>query len=77
MESIERTQQPSHVWSIVLGGGDSRMTAFIQRWLGRPCPKQYCAFFGERSLFQQTLDRAAALSRQEHIVALVARDHAS
>jgi mannose-1-phosphate guanylyltransferase len=75
MESIERSQQPSHVWSIVLGGGDSRMTAFIQRWLGRPRPKQYCAFFGERSLFQQTLDRAAALSRQEHIVALVVREH--
>ena len=75
MKIIERSQQPNHVWSIVLGGGGSRMTDFIQRWLGRPLPKQYCAFFGERSLFQQTLDRAAALSRQEHIVALVAREH--
>jgi mannose-1-phosphate guanylyltransferase len=66
----------SRIWSIVLGGGDGgRMTDFIQRWLGYPRPKQYCAFFGDRSLFQHTLDRASALCRQEHIVALVAREH--
>lgn len=69
-------QVPNRIWSIVLGGGNGdRITDFIQHWLGHPRPKQYCAFFGDRSLFQQTLDRASALSRQEHIVALVAREH--
>jgi mannose-1-phosphate guanylyltransferase len=59
-----------------LGDGDvGLMGDFIQRWLGHPRPKQYCTFFGKRSLFQHTLDRASALCRQEHIVALVAREH--
>jgi mannose-1-phosphate guanylyltransferase len=76
MTMSNRTAVPSQVWSIVLGGGDGgRMTDFIQRWLGHPRPKQYCTFFGERSLFQHTLDRASALCRQEHIVTLVAREH--
>src|SRR5262249_24939568 len=70
-----RTAVPSQIWSIVLGGGDGRMSDFIQRWLGHPRPKQYCTFFGERSLFQHTLHRASALCRQEHIVTLVAREH--
>jgi mannose-1-phosphate guanylyltransferase len=66
----------SQVWSIVLGDADAGlMSEFIQRWLGHRRPKQYCTFFGERSLFQHTLDRASALCRQEHIVALVAREH--
>jgi mannose-1-phosphate guanylyltransferase len=64
------------IWSIVLGGGDGgRMRDFVQRWLGHPRPKQYCTFVGDRSLFQHTLDRASALCRQEHIIALVAREH--
>ncbi|HKR80318.1 MAG TPA: sugar phosphate nucleotidyltransferase [Nitrospira sp.] len=70
------TTMPSRIWSIVLGGGEGGcIREFIQRWLGHPRPKQYCTFFGERSLFQHTLDRASALSRQEHILALVAREH--
>jgi mannose-1-phosphate guanylyltransferase len=73
---IEGSRTPSQIWSIVLGGGDGgRMTDFIQRWLGYARPKQYCAFVGDRSLFQHTLDRASALCREEHIVALVAREH--
>lgn len=70
------SRRSSQIWSIVLGAGDSgRMADFIQRWLGHSRPKQYCTFVGDRSLFQHTLDRASALCRQEHIVALVAREH--
>jgi len=73
---MDGARMSNHIWSIVLGGGDGGyMTDFIQRWLGHPRPKQYCTFVGDRSLFQHTLDRASALSRQEHIVALVAREH--
>lgn len=69
-------QVSNQTWSIVLAGGDGgRIRGFIQRWLGRPRPKQYCAFVGERSLFQHTLDRASALCRQDHVVTLVAREH--
>ena len=72
---VEGSQTSSCIWSIVLGCGNAgRMTEFIRRWLGVQKPKQYCTFVGERSLFQHTLDRASTLSRQEHIVAVVARE---
>lgn len=73
---MDGSRMSTQTWSIVLAGEDGgRIRGFIQRWLGRPKPKQYCAFVGERSLFQHTLDRASALCRQEHIVTLVAREH--
>lgn len=76
MKPMFEGRTAGRTWSIVLGGGDGgRMTDFIQRWLGYPRPKQYCTFVGYRSMFQHTLDRASALCRQEHIVALVAREH--
>lgn len=69
-------RMPKRTWSIVLAGGDgSGIRGFIRRWLGRPKPKQYCAFVGARSPFQHTLDRAAGLCDPDHIVTLVAREH--
>lgn len=66
----------NRTWSIVQAGGDGdRFSAFIQRWLGRSKPKQYCAFVGQRSPFQHTLDRAAKLCRRERIITVVAREH--
>src|SRR6478752_6704185 len=74
--AMEGSRMSGRIWSILVGGGDGgRMTDFIQRWLGYPRPKQYCTFVGDRSLFQHTLDRASALSRQEHLLAVVAREH--
>lgn len=67
---------PNRTWSIILSGGDDGgIRAFVQRWLGRPRPKQYCAFVGGRSPFQHTLDRAAKLCQRDHIVTVVAREH--
>ena len=66
----------NQIWSIVQAGGDDGgIKAFIQRWLGRPKPKQYCAFVGGRSPFQHTLDRAARLCQRERIVTVIAREH--
>lgn len=66
----------NQTWSIVQAGGDdSGIRAFVQRWLGRPKPKQYCAFVGGRSPFQHTLDRAAKLCQGERIVTVIAREH--
>jgi mannose-1-phosphate guanylyltransferase len=65
-----------NVWSIVLAGGDGvRTKEFIRRWLGSEKPKQYCTFLGTRSMFQQTLDRAARLSPWERVVVVAARHH--
>ena len=63
------SRMSNRIWSIVQASGDGgRVRAFIQHWLGRPKPKQYCAFVGGRSPFQHTLDRAARLCRRERIV---------
>ena len=73
---MEQSRMLNQAWSIVLAGGDDGgIRAFIQRWLGRPKPKQYCAFVGGRSPFQHTLDRAARLSQRERIVTVIAREH--
>ena len=70
------SRMSNRIWSIVRAGVDGDcIRAFIQRWLGRPKPKQYCAFVGGRSPFQYTLDRAARLSRQERIVTLITREY--
>jgi mannose-1-phosphate guanylyltransferase len=64
------------VWSIILAGGEgTRLRALVHRWLGRPKPKQYCAFVGTRSMFQHTLDRASRLTPPERMVTVVAHGH--
>jgi mannose-1-phosphate guanylyltransferase len=64
------------LWSIILAGGEgTRLRSLVHRWLGRPKPKQYCAFVGTRSMFQHTLDRAVRLTPGDHIVTVVARSH--
>lgn len=64
------------LWSIILAGGEgTRLRSLVHRWLGRPKPKQYCAFVGARSMFQHTLDRAARLTPQDRMVTVVAQSH--
>ena len=66
----------SALWSIVLAGGEgTRVGSFVQRWLGRQRPKQFCTFVGTRSLLQHTLDRAARLAPVERSVLVVAQTH--
>ena len=64
-------------WSIVLAGGEGeRLRALTKRWLGGHRPKQYCAFVGQRSMLQHTLDRAVVLSGADRTLVVVARQHA-
>lgn len=66
----------NQLWSIILAGGEgSRVSTFVHRWLGRPTPKQYCAFVGTRSMFQHTLDRASRLTPPDRIVTVVEHSH--
>ncbi len=51
------------------------MEPFIQRWLGSPRPKQYCAFTGRRTMLEHTWARALDQTAAERIVTVVARDH--
>lgn len=71
-----REGSPGRPWVIVLAGGEGeRVKPFVERWLGRHRPKQYCTFVGTRSMFQHTLDRAAKVARPERIVIVAARGH--
>ena len=73
MNSLGTSDQ---LWSIILAGGEgTRLASLVHRWLGRPKPKQYCAFVGTRSMFQHTLDRAIRLTPPTRMVTVVAHHH--
>jgi len=66
----------SHVWSIILAGGDGEQARpFIQKWLGYPKPKQYCTFVGTRSMLQHTLGRADRLGAPHQKITVVSQAH--
>lgn len=71
-----RKRRETSVWSVVLAGGEGERTReFIERWLGEARPKQYCAFTGARSLFQDAIDRAGAIGPLDRTIAVVANSH--
>lgn len=73
---MKHVNNNSALWSIVLAGGEgTRVGSFVQRWLGKQRPKQFCTFVGTRSLLQHTLDRAARLAPVERSVLVVAQTH--
>jgi mannose-1-phosphate guanylyltransferase len=75
-DSGYKSGKPDKLWSIVLAGGNGeRVGAFTHRWMGKPIPKQYCAFVGTRSMLQHTLARADLLGRREHQLTVIARSH--
>lgn len=67
---------PRRTWAVVLAGGDGqRLRKTIQTWLGEARPKQYCAFVGQRSMLQHTLDRARKMVPAERMVTVIAPEH--
>ena len=73
---MNRGNGKDKLWSIVLAGGEGeRLKPFVQRWLGRHRPKQYCTFIGTRSMFQHTLDRADQITAPKNKVTVVGRTH--
>jgi mannose-1-phosphate guanylyltransferase len=73
MSSLSISDQ---LWSIILAGGEgTRLRSLVHRWLGRPKPKQYCAFVGTRSMFQHTLDRAIRVTPLARTVTVAAHHH--
>jgi mannose-1-phosphate guanylyltransferase len=64
-------------WAIVLAGGEgARLRSYVLQRLGEAKPKQYCTFYGGRSMLEHTLDRAAFLAGSERTVTVVAPAHA-
>jgi len=66
------------LWAIVLAGGEGkRMCPLIERWLGQEQPKQYCCFFGSKSLLEYSVDRILRLVGEERLVTIIGRGHRS
>ena len=71
-----KPSQSDALWSVILAGGEGERTRpFIQRWLGYSKPKQYCAFVGNRSMLQHTLDRADRVGKPHQKVTVIAENH--
>ncbi len=63
-------------WAIILAGGDGeRMKPFVEEWMHEERPKQFCSFLGDRTLLQQTVDRARTLVSDDHIITVVGNNH--
>lgn len=75
---MKRRPADGDVWAIVLAGGEGkRMCPFVERWLGYERPKQYCSFFGTKSLLGHTLDRASRLVGEDRVVTIIGKGHRS
>src|SRR5687768_4764508 len=63
-------------WAIILAGGEgTRLSRLTVRRFGEHRPKQYCAFLGQRTMFEHTLDRAVGMVGPERVVTVIGRGH--
>ena len=63
-------------WAVVLAGGDGlRLQQLSRRIAGDSRPKQFCPFFGEKTLLAQTCERIAPLFDQGQIVFILTQAH--
>lgn len=51
------------------------MCPLIERWLGHERPKQYCSFYGSKSLLEYTLERAFQIVGGQRIVTVIGQGH--
>lgn len=64
------------VWAIILAGGEGKRLSSLTRALyGRDVPKQFAVLAGERSLLQETVERAARITALARTVVVVSRRH--
>lgn len=71
-------QPEDHRWAIVLAGGEgTRLNGVTTQRYGVHRPKQYCAFWGGRSMLQWTLDRTKSLVKSAHTKTVIGNGHES
>ena len=76
ISSLESSRK--HRWSVVLAGGDgTRLQKLTHRITGDLRPKQFCTFFGGKSLLSHTRERIAPLFDEERTLFALARGHAA
>jgi mannose-1-phosphate guanylyltransferase len=63
-------------WIVVLAGGEgTRLGALTRALYGAERPKQFAVLAGERSLLQQTIERATLLGPLDRVVVVVSAHH--
>ena len=66
----------THRWAVVLAGGDGlRLREVTRRIAGDSRPKQFCPFFGGKTLLTQTRERIAPLFHEEQTIFSLTRSH--
>ena len=66
----------NHRWAVVLAGGDGlRLQELTRRIAGDSRPKQFCPFFGGKTLLTQTRERIAPLFDEEQTIFSLTRAH--
>ena len=64
------------LWGIVLAGGEGeRLKGFVREQFGTEVPKQFCAFFGERTMLERTIQRARLLIPSKRLVVVGTAHH--
>jgi mannose-1-phosphate guanylyltransferase len=67
---------PTPPWALLLAGGEGRRLRPLTRQIaGDARPKQFCAIFDGETLLDRTRRRADLLTRLDHQVIVVSRDH--
>jgi mannose-1-phosphate guanylyltransferase len=63
-------------WALVLAAGEgSRLRSLTTKPCGTAVPKQFCSLKGERTLLEEALARARAVTTTQHICTIVAEQH--
>jgi mannose-1-phosphate guanylyltransferase len=71
-----RSYRTGERWAIILAGGEgTRLSRLTISRFGEHRPKQYCAFLGERTMFDHTMDRAVSLAGSRRVVTVIGQGH--
>ncbi len=63
-------------WALVLAAGEgSRLRSLTTKPCGTAVPKQFCSLNGERTLLEDAIVRANAITSVAHVCAIVAEQH--
>src|SRR5260370_6748654 len=69
-------REPIHEWAVILAGGDgTRLRELSYEVSGDRRPKQFCEFFGGKTLFAHTPDRPPPLFLHNKTFLLINQGH--